>query len=516
MRIKQQESIPQSENTTKKVKKRRIVGYRFEFAPWVARYQKELGENKIVSIDNEISINRQSIQSVENSIYSKALGELPDTDRDIREFSCGCGEMFGRFFEGEKCKVCGTLVQSRFSTDIKRVGWISVEPFFVINPNAYEVLGKIIGLKNLSKILQYDIDIGIDGNLQTNAVFLEAKNKIPYQSIGILEFREKFEEIVKTYAQMRGKHEDAAYILKHKDLVFSNVIPVSSIYLRPTFTSSKKRSVSFDKINAIYIKIISNVKLVKRIIRKEVEMKRALNIMFDIQMSMQELYANVIKTKLSGKPKIIRGSVLGNRMNFSSRMVIRSFTGPYSGIDKVEVGYKGFLELYLLEILNALINGYGNAIFTTMTAYEILRYLTICEYKDTVDEYVWEIIQLFLKKRKYNPLAINRPPTLDLGSIQTFQITRVIKDAREKTLGLPLSSLKAMNADFDGDNLSVFAPKELCVIEAMIAGFSPKSLIIDRTGDRYFNGQFGVINDEITSLYSLLARGKRPPIRSTK
>ena len=47
MRIKQQESIPQSENTTKKVKKRRIVGYRFEFAPWVARYQKELGENTI-------------------------------------------------------------------------------------------------------------------------------------------------------------------------------------------------------------------------------------------------------------------------------------------------------------------------------------------------------------------------------------------------------------------------------------------------------------------------------------
>jgi DNA-directed RNA polymerase beta' subunit len=278
------------------------------------------------------------------------------------------------------------------------------------------------------------------------------------------------------------------------------------VYLRPTFTSSKKRSVSFDKINAKYVKIISDASLLKRVMKKDVEMKRALNVLYDIQMSLNELYVLNIRSKLSGKDKLIRGSILGNRMNFSSRMVIRSFVGPYSGMGKVEISYKAFLELNVLEIINALMRGYGNQSFVAMTVYEVMEYIRRCQYKDEVDQNIWDIIQLFLKKRPYNPLLVNRPPTMDLGSIQYFDIVRVTPNAKDKTLGLPLSSLLSMLADFDGDTLSVYAPKEKMIIEAFLKGLIPKRLIIDRTGsNNYFNNKFGLIKDENTTMVSFLS-----------
>jgi DNA-directed RNA polymerase beta' subunit len=489
-----------------------IEGYEFIFAEWEERYQKELETGNIVQINSTVSINKQSIQPVDSGIYTKELGELPDTDKDIREFSCDCGYLHARFYSGMLCDKCNTICKSQYGADITRVGWIDIAPFSIITPNAYELAGKVIGIKNLQKILGYDLVIDIDGNLSSQGEVERTKAgtikpQIAFANAGMMNFKDNFETIISYYANLRKNFdEDARYLIENKKGVFSTKIPVSSIYLRPTFTSTKKRSVSFDKINAKYVKILSNAALLRRVMKKEIEFKRALNVLFDIQTSLNELYVLSIRSKLSGKNKLIRGAILGNRMNFSSRMVIRSFVGPYSGIGKVEISYKGFLELHILEIINALMIGYGDPRFTTMTVYEVMDYIRRCQYKDTIDPFIWDIIQLFLKKRPYNPLLVNRPPTMDLGSTQCFCIVRVVPNAKDKTLGMPLSSVQAMNADFDGDNLSCYSPKEKCIIEAFMKGLNPAKLIIDRTGStRYFNSSFGLMKDENTTMASFLA-----------
>jgi DNA-directed RNA polymerase beta' subunit len=482
------------------------------FAEWEERYKKEAENGNLVQINSTISINKQSIQPVDGGIYSKELGELPDTDKDIREFSCDCGYLHARFYNGMVCNKCNTVCRSQYGADIIRVGWIDISPFYIITPNAYELVAKVIGIKNLSKILNYEFVIDIDGNVSSAAIDERTKNgnikpQIAFSNIGMMQFKENFETIIAYYANLRKNFDDdAKYLIENKNGVFSSKIPVSSIYLRPTFTSAKKRSVSYDKINAKYVKILSNAALLRRVLKKEVEYKRALNVIFDIQTSLNELYVLTIRSKLSGKNKLIRGAILGNRMNFSSRMVIRSFVGPYSGMGKVEISYKAFLELHILEIINALMSGLGSSHFTTMTVYEVMNYIRRCQYKEEIDPYIWDIIQLFIAKRPCNPLLINRPPTMDLGSIQFFDIVRVMPNANDKTLGLPLSSLIGMNADFDGDNLSVFSPKEKCIIEACMKGLSPTRLIIDRTGSqRYYNPNFGLIKDELTTLVSFLS-----------
>jgi hypothetical protein len=490
------------------------------FAEWEERYRRELELGKIVQINNSVSLNRQSILPVENGIYTKELGELPDTDRDIREFSCECGYLHARFYNGMICEKCGTICKSQYGADITRVGWIDIAPFCIITPNAYELIAKVVGSKNLQKILEYMITIDIDGNLGEAVIPDEAEEEerhqysrrkptkppIAFANAGMMNFRDNFETIISYYADLRKNfNDDARYLIEHRNNVFSSKIPVSSIYLRPTFTSSKKRSVSFDRINAKYVKILSDASLLHRAMKKDVDMKRALNVIFDIQTSLNELYVLNIRSKLSGKNKLIRGSILGNRMNFSSRMVIRSFVGPYSGIGKVEISYKAFFELNVLEIINALMRGYGDSRFTTLTVYEVMEYVRRCQYKDEIDPFIWDIIQLFLKKRPCNPLLANRPPTMNIGSIQAFDITRVTPNAKNKTLGMPLSSLTNFDGDYDGDTLSCYAPKEKCIIEAMMKGISPRRLIIDRTGStQLFSAGFGLIKDEITTLMSFL------------
>ena len=196
---------------------------------------------------------------------------------------------------------------------------------------------------------------------------------------------------------------------------------------------------------------------------------------------------------------------MGNRTNFSSRMIIRSFVGPYMGMDKVEMSYKGFLELNLLETINALMKGYGDPSFSRMTVYEVMEYVQRAQYSNKIDPVIWKVLNLILEKRPYNPILLLRPPSLSLGSMQYFEVCRIVPDAEDKTLAVPLSSLTEMNGDFDGDCLSVFALKEKRVAEAFREGLSPKRLLIDRGGDTYFNSCFSLIKDEITSLMSLLS-----------
>jgi DNA-directed RNA polymerase beta' subunit len=489
-----------------------IEGYEFIFAEWEKRYAKEAENGTLVPINSTVSINKQSIQAIDNGIYTKELGDLPDTDKDIREFSCECGYLHAHFYSGMVCEKCGTVCKSQYGVDITRVGWIDIYPFYIINPNAYELVAKVIGTKNLYKILNYDLVIDIDGNLSPIVEVEHTKSgnikpQVAFANIGMMSFKDNFETIISYYANLRKNFdEDAKYLIENKKDVFSSKIPVSSIYLRPTFTSTAKRSVSFDKINAKYVKILSNAALLRRKMKKDVELKRALNVIFDIQTSLNELYVLNIRSKLSGKNKLIRGSILGNRMNFSSRMVIRSFVGPYAGMGKVEISYKAFLELNILEIINALMRGYGDPRFTTMTVYEVMEYIRKCQYKDEIDPYIWDIIQLFLRKRPYNPILVNRPPTMDLGSTQYFEIVRVSPNAKDKTLGIPLSSLLSMSADYDGDTLSVYAPKEKMIIEAFMHGLSPTRLVIDRSGSsNYYDPKFGLIKDELTALARFLS-----------
>ena len=69
---------------------------------------------------------------------------------------------------------------------------------------------------------------------------------------------------------------------------------------------------------------------------------------------------------------------------------------------------------------------------------------------------------------------------------------------------VPLTSLSAQTGDFDGDTLNVFALMEFRVVKAYIDGFSPRNLLLDRTGDGLIDTNFIPIKDHYTVANSFL------------
>ena len=91
---------------------------------------------------------------------------------------------------------------------------------------------------------------------------------------------------------------------------------------------------------------------------------------------------------------------------------------------------------------------------------------------------------------------VNRPPTMDLGSIQVLRVVDVINNAIENHMKVPLTSLVAWNGDFDGDTLSIYSLKEANIAKAFCDAFNPRRLINNKiSGYKVYNSIFGVPKD---------------------
>ncbi len=473
---------------------------RARWANWKGRYQaEELSQRKPFIITSEINIDKRTVEGIQGGIFSKEIGSPIDTDKDIREFTCECGEKHGKFYEGELCESCNTVVKENIGAEIERVGWFDIHPYEIMVPPAYEMIVKVVGAKNFLKNIDYQANVDIEGISKTQ---LDPKN--PYANIGMIEFRHRFEEIIQHYGTLRGKLQEANFLLNNKDKVFSDKIPVISGLLRPSFASNKKRMFSFDSINKIYAAINTNTNVIKNSMVGRVKTS-VLPALFTIQTQLQELYLTIIKTKISGKKKIPRAAILGSRLDFSARFVIVPMVGKYASMDSVEINYKGFMELYKLEIVRMLMLGYGDPTFVNKTVYEILIYIKKAYHSDKFDPMLYGLMKMLIEKRKGGLwVLINRNPSMDLGSVQCVRIVHVTENVHNLTMAIPLTSLKAMNADFDGDVLNVFALKEQSVIDAFRKGLNPRFLLLDRTGDNFFNNSFGLIKDQMTNLSSFV------------
>ena len=469
------------------------------FPNWRVRFAYDKAYNLAFIVNNDVGIDRRTVKPTDDGIYSSELGNIVETDREIRQYSCFCGKLNGRLNEGDVCEECGTVCKETYGVDLQKYGWILLGEYYIIEPCAYEMLKSVIGNKNLEKMLKFQTSIDIEGN-QVDINSIDAK-AIPFQNIGLIEFKRRFVEIMNYYMMIKpAKADKAKMLIDMRNRIFSNKIPIFSSLLRPAYASSKKRMFSYDKINSYLTTILSNGKLLKNGTSKRLRNGGDILLLWSIQEALQGYYHMTISSKLSGKSKTIRATILSTRTSFSSRAVINSLTDiKYMGMDHIVVNYKQFIEIFTLQILNCMMRGIGNISFKHMTVFELLAYLKRAKFSEEIDESIYEICEFLIKNHKQGLwVVINRNPTMDLGSQQTLKIVHVIKDARSNIMQIPLTSLSAQVADFDGDVENLYAPMELQIIEAYIRGFSPRYLLLDRTGDDLIDGNFLPIKDSYT------------------
>lgn len=411
-----------------------------------------------------------------------------DEDAFAERYSCKCKELKGRVYEGEVCPICNTEVKFR-DVDLRTTGWILLYNHSIIQPIFYNMIESIIG-NQFADIVEFDKDLTRDG------APVDKSTKVnPFKGIGLIEFRERFDEILDYYwVKKKHKRELITEVRNERDKVFASAIPVYSSVLRPV--SFRNETFFFNGIDRKYNVIFADSRLLNN--RNHPQPKKAKSkrsrmdeptILHAIQKNVNELW-QLIFSQINQKNGHIKEQILGGRINFSARNVI--IPDPYLRADEVRLGYLAFLELFKYEVI-ALISNLNNS--TQNQAYEDWYRATI-----KFDAKIYEIMMYIVNKRKPR-ILINRNPTINYGSMLLMRIVDIKREYEDDyTMSLPIQILRVLNADFDGDILNIISLKTKKLAKAYEKSFNPRTNMYTSRNDGLFNDDFNLLKDQLIGL----------------
>ena len=231
----------------------------------------------------------------------------------IERYRCRCGEFKGKLFEGEECPYCHTKVEFK-SVNIEYTGWISLGENYVINPYYYNKLCDTIGKAVVPEIVYAKTVVDVNGKMRTATLqdLEDMKPKHPYVGIGVVQFRERFREVMEYFiTKKKNKEAEIRRLIDEQASVFCRHIPVYSTLLRPqSSTSDTFYFNSIDRhINPLY-SLSEKVKSAEEIDK--------IFILGRIQQRLNSLW-NENFNLLNGKEGFIRGHILGGSLNSTAR-----------------------------------------------------------------------------------------------------------------------------------------------------------------------------------------------------
>lgn len=461
-------------------------GFSLTLSNWDDEFEKDL------ILDRGFVVTQPPFTSTKNKDEKNMYGlhspkfatDWSDDDAFAERYKCECGALIGRIFEGDVCSKCGTLVEFR-DVDLDIFAWIDLSGFKIIQPGYFRLMKSVIGESTLMDII----------SPQTEE---ESKKSNPYKAIGLIEFYERFEEILYFFGKKKKRMNLVNQLIKDKKSVFTSHIPVYSSVLRPVmFIGEDFKYTSEDKkYNKIYSlsKLLANedslniaIKTRKRY-KGQIRSIVVISILSDIQRTLMEAW-NIIFSKIDQKKGHIKNQILGGRINFSARNVI--IPSPELRADEIELCYLSFLELYKYELIPLIAKVFD---INEIAAYEEW-------YKATINfnDRIYDIMNYFVKKRKPKVL-INRNPTIAYGSIIMVKIKRIKPQfTKDYTMSIPIFILTKLNADFDGDILNIFTLK-LEVMNEMFKSLNPRKNMFISRNDGLFDNKCNLLKDQIIGL----------------
>ena len=234
----------------------------------------------------------------QDGIFSSRYGSnsISDVDSFNGRYRCRCGMKRGSINHGELCDICGTRV--RFvDDDVSIKGYLILKnPYWIIHPNMYRSLEAFIGAVRLNRIIEPEINVDSNGAVIDNA---PKKKDEPFKGIGIIEFRNRFDEIMNFYLakfpQKKNYYDD---IMRHKDLLFTHTISVYSSLLRPSHLDSG--SLRYEECNEQFNML---AKLVYEVNNDKLHMNRKIKekyqLLYDIQYQLNKVYFQLKEIKWS-------------------------------------------------------------------------------------------------------------------------------------------------------------------------------------------------------------------------
>lgn len=434
-----------------------------------------------------------------NKIYSKK-GFHPDglfSERifgPVKTCTCGCGQYWGRSKLGQVCSIC--QVKIAFSS-IRRKSFAKIKlPFPIINPIMYYLISRI-GKTTISSILDSmifdDTVLGFYFNKETKKYIKVLKNTIENEEIQVPEgtvlysgINGIFELIKFESERFKDTNKYWNYIHTNLSKFFMSNIIVSPPEFRPV---SKTKDVQMrDQLNEFFLTILNFSLMMKEDLTSDQNENIRLNNFKDLQRHVFNLYEYIF-SKFAKKTGLIRGSILGKRIDFSARAVIAP--DPTLNLDECKIPYQMALELFKLDVVNKLLE------LKNFDGHMFIRY-------DSVLKYIDKCIQLrnlnlldIVKKicgNKY--IILNRQPTLHRMGFLSFKV----KVNTENVIQVHPMICEPYNADFDGDQMAAYIS---LYPETETENFEKFSILNNIISPSTGNCVLGVNQDILLGLYLL-------------
>ena len=267
------------------------------------------------------------------SIHSPLFGTDYHNEHAFEDrYSCECGDYTGKNFEGKVCPRCKKKVQF-IDVDMSITGWIILDKDVIINTIYYKKIRSFIGTKIFPDIIKYK-----------ELTDREATAANPYDGIGMIEFHDRFSEIMNFYLKKNGSNQKKRdmyhFIMVHQEQVFAHAIPVYSSHLRPFVIRAEE--IKYTDDDKLYRKIFTNAKMLndryelerrienaKKNRRHTAQYLRRENILYAIQIDLDKLW-ELSFDMVKKKEGTIRNKILGGRWtNKFSRLKTYLMAGTF-------------------------------------------------------------------------------------------------------------------------------------------------------------------------------------------
>lgn len=358
----------------------------------------------------------------------------------IKNYTCQCGKYYGISKSGGTCDQCKVDI---VNSDERRKRFAKITlPIPVVNPLFYDLLCEVGGkslkgaidelMKNEKSLLYMDGDEHI---VTSNLESVPEKTEVWERTDAIY-------KLVSDLAHLLSDEIKGWEIIKQNldNLLLKHVI-VLPPDLRPVSKGGAGKQL-MDKINRYYVQILTKKEIMRDTILDVIKDKNLYYTYFkQIQKDVNELYFRILE-KMAKKEGLIRGNILGKRIDFSGRAVITP--DPTLKLDECAIPYIIILEIFKLPIAKKII--------------ELGKFKLLNKAIDYVDKCIDfnspSLFKVCEEIVKDEVCILNRQPTLHKLGMLGFKIRLTL----DKVIKIHPLVCPPFNADFDGDQMAVYIP----------------------------------------------------------
>jgi len=360
----------------------------------------------------------------------------------IKNYTCQCGVYHGLSKSGGTCNECGVDI---VNSDERRKRFAKITlPIPVVNPIFYDLLCELGGkplknaidqlLKNEKSYMYMD---GEDHIVRTDDIDVPKGTQVYERTTAIQKI---VEDLSKRFSEEQG-FEEWKYVYENIDSLLIYHVIVLPPDLRPLSSSGGGKHL-MDKINRYYVQILTKKEIMKNTILDVLRDKKIYYTYFkQLQKDVVELYHRILE-KIAKKEGLIRGNILGKRIDFSGRAVI--IPEPTLSLDECVLPYMMILEIYKLPIAKRII--------------ELGQFKLLNKAIDFVDRCIklnssilYSVCEEIIKDEV---CILNRQPSLHKLGMLGFKVKMTL----DKVIKIHPLACAPFNADFDGDQMAVYIP----------------------------------------------------------